>query len=89
MCDDLFSNFSDFPRMPPPPPPPPAPPAAPAAPPPAKAAPKGKGGGGAVNRGALLSEIHTGARLKKTVTNDRSAPVVGSEYNAVAIQGNT
>lgn len=64
-----------------PPPPPPPPPAAPAAPPPAKAPPKSKGGGGgAVNREALLSEIHTGARLKKTVTNDRSAPVVGSKY---------
>lgn len=65
----------------PPPPPPPPPPSAPAAPPPAKAPPKSKGGGGgAVSRGALLSEIHTGARLKKTVTNDRSAPVVGSKY---------
>lgn len=53
--------------MPPPPPPPPGPP------PPSTAVssrppPKTK------SRGALLSEIHKGAKLKKTVTNDRSAP---------------
>ncbi|KNC50837.1 uncharacterized protein AMSG_06740 [Thecamonas trahens ATCC 50062] len=34
----------------------------------------GAGGGG--GRGALLSSIHKGAKLKKTVTNDRSAPKV-------------
>ncbi len=30
-------------------------------------------------RGALLGDIHKGARLKKTVTNDRSAPTFDSE----------
>lgn len=56
--------------MPPPPPPPPGPP-----PPPAPSAavkpPSSK------DRGALLSQIHKGAKLKKAVTNDRSAPAVG------------
>lgn len=50
---------------------PPAPPRLPAA--------RGGGGGGDA-RGALLADIRGGATLKKTVTNDRSAPVVG-EYN--------
>uniref|UniRef100_A0A915DTW5 WH2 domain-containing protein n=1 Tax=Ditylenchus dipsaci TaxID=166011 RepID=A0A915DTW5_9BILA len=54
-----------------PPPPPPAPP-----PPPnlisAKMPPKASG-----NRSALLGEIQKGKGLKKTVTNDRSAPLVG------------
>ncbi|KAJ5511947.1 hypothetical protein N7453_004050 [Penicillium expansum] len=50
-------------------PPPPPPPAAAAAGRP----PKGQ----AKDRGALLSDIHKGARLKKAVTNDRSAPVIG------------
>lgn len=30
-------------------------------------------------RNALLSDINKGARLKKTVTNDRSAPVLESK----------
>ena len=45
----------------PPPPPPPAP-AAPPTPP--------------VSNNALLQSIQNGAKLKKTVTNDRSAPIV-------------
>jgi len=61
--------------MPPPPPPPPA------APPPPKASSGGKKGGGDANAGrsALLSSIQGGAKLKKTVTNDRSSPLVGSK----------
>ncbi|KAK4132597.1 hypothetical protein BT67DRAFT_463641 [Trichocladium antarcticum] len=60
--------------MPPPPPPPPppgfgGPPPPPPPPPPSAAAPV---------RGALLSDIHKGRALKKTVTNDRSAPIVAS-----------
>ena len=30
-------------------------------------------------RGALLDSIHGGMKLKKAVTNDRSAPVTGSK----------
>lgn len=60
-----------------PPPPPPPPPAAPAPPPPAPAFGGGGKGGKAPSRGALLDSIHKGAKLKKAVTNDRSAPVVG------------
>ena len=62
--------------MPPPPPPPP-----PGGVPPPPKAPSGpvKSSSGGKSRGALLSDIHKGARLKKTVTNDRSAPVVGSK----------
>jgi len=58
---------------PPPPPPPGAPP--PMMPPPPAFSPPS--GGGADNRSALLSSIRKGAALKKTVTNDRSAPIVG------------
>ncbi|KAH7130711.1 hypothetical protein B0J11DRAFT_259632 [Dendryphion nanum] len=69
--------------MPAPPPPPPMPPMGRGAggppPPPApvlgKGAPKPKAGAG---RGALLSDISKGARLKKVAqVNDRSAPIVG------------
>ena len=67
--------------MPPPPPPPGPPPGPPGPPrpPPIKVG----GGGGKPNsskpndRGALLKSIQQGKALKKTVTNDRSAPIVG------------
>ncbi|KAL8916238.1 MAG: hypothetical protein Q9208_008636 [Pyrenodesmia sp. 3 TL-2023] len=53
---------------PPPPPPPPGSSSVPARPPPAVAK----------DRGALLTDITKGARLKKAVTNDRSAPAIGT-----------
>ncbi|PRP89803.1 hypothetical protein PROFUN_00145 [Planoprotostelium fungivorum] len=67
-----------FGGAPPPPPPsggpPPPPPAAPKAP----SAPAGGGGGGG-GRNALLSSIQQGAKLKKTVTVDKSAPILKQE----------
>ena len=78
---DLENNHNttgsslDLRKMPPPPPPPPGPPPPPA--PSASKAPPVKSSG--AGRGALLSQIQGGAKLKKTVTNDRSAPVVGSK----------
>ncbi|XP_071513003.1 uncharacterized protein [Panulirus ornatus] len=65
--------------MSPPPPPPPAPggfqrrgggPPAPRLP------LKKAGGGGGDDRSALLSDIRSGTRLKKAVTNDRSSPLI-------------
>lgn len=66
--------FKVLKRMPgPPPPPPPGPP-----PPPLMSLPKmgGGGGGGPDDRGALLKSIRQGAKLKKTVTVDKSAPLI-------------
>lgn len=59
---------------PPPPPPPggPPPPMMPAFSPPK---------GGPDTRSALLSSIQKGAKLKKTVTNDKSAPIIGKASN--------
>ena len=62
--------------MPPPPPPPGAPPP-PGPPPPSFSPPKGGGG----ERKDLLKQIQKGSKLKKTVTNDRSAPIVGGNKN--------
>ncbi|KAI4193037.1 MAG: hypothetical protein LQ346_004026 [Caloplaca aetnensis] len=59
---------------PPPPPPPPSSSSVPARPPPAVAK----------DRGALLTDITKGARLKKAVTNDRSAPVIGTGGSSAA-----
>lgn len=67
--------------MPPPPPPPgPPPPAAPAPPPVGK-------GGKASDRGALLCQIHKGTKLKKAVTNDKSAPVLAPQKSTPAMGG--
>ena len=65
--------------MPPPPPPPGAPPP-PGPPPPSFSAPVSKGGGG--ERKDLLKQIQKGAQLKKTVTNDRSGPILGANKNS-------
>lgn len=56
--------------MPAPPPPPPLAPAAP--PPPLFKVSKNSGN----ERDALLKSIRKGAKLKKTVTNDRSGPLL-------------
>ncbi|EEB09664.1 DUF1720 domain-containing protein [Schizosaccharomyces japonicus yFS275] len=89
------------PQSHPPPPPsmaaPPVPPAAPPAapvPPPAPSA-SARNVSPAVDpntRSALLQQIHTGARLRKTVTNDKSKPiggrVVGDTADSNAWYGN-
>ncbi|XP_056000077.1 PX domain-containing protein kinase-like protein isoform X2 [Ostrea edulis] len=69
--------------IPPPPAPPPptspgGPPPAPQAPPPAPPAPPppSASSGSSNGRSALLGDIRTGMKLKKAVTNDRSAPKV-------------
>ena len=63
--------------MPPPPPPPPAP--APPPPPTFKDANVEKpklSRKEEKDRGALLTDIHKGMKLKKAVTNDRSGPII-------------
>ncbi|MCJ1484547.1 hypothetical protein MMC06_004718 [Schaereria dolodes] len=74
---------------PPPPPPPPMPGFGGGGPPPPPPLPGGPLNSSTLparppptvtkDRGALLTDITKGARLKKAVTNDRSAPVVGNE----------
>ncbi|KAG0317593.1 hypothetical protein BGZ97_005156 [Linnemannia gamsii] len=66
--------------MPPPPPPPPPPGGGPPPPPPPPGGgpPKAAAPAPSKDRNALLSQIQSGTRLKKAVTNDRSAPVVAA-----------
>ena len=59
----------------PPPPPPPGPPPPPMFNSGKSAAPVKKAASGEPDRNQLLSSIRQGAALKKTVTNDRSAPI--------------
>ncbi|CAG8953230.1 hypothetical protein HYFRA_00003432 [Hymenoscyphus fraxineus] len=68
--------------MPPPPPPPPPMMGGPPPPPPPPGGLPSRPP--AQNRGALLSDISKGKQLKKTVTNDRSAPIVGKVSSASA-----
>uniref|UniRef100_A0A0K0E3J0 WH2 domain-containing protein n=1 Tax=Strongyloides stercoralis TaxID=6248 RepID=A0A0K0E3J0_STRER len=60
--------------MPPPPPPPPSSNSI-------KSIPK-------TDRGALLTDIHKGIKLKKTVTNDRSGPLIAGKINNTTTNGN-
>ncbi|XP_046390535.1 WAS/WASL-interacting protein family member 1-like isoform X2 [Ischnura elegans] len=64
-----------------PPPPPPGPPPPPSFSLNSKEAPK-PSGGGPDGRDLLLHSIRQGAKLKKTVTNDRSAPLVSGKSAA-------
>ena len=63
--------------MPPPPPPPPAP-----APAPVASAPPPMSKSAAKDRNAMLNDItkFRANKLKKTVTNDRSGPVLSSKF---------
>lgn len=66
-----------------PPPPPPGPPGPP--PPPIgglKLGPPAKSSGGGDTRSALLQSIQKGAQLKKTVTNDKSAPLISGKVSS-------
>ena len=82
--------------MPPPPPPPGPPPPSPPGPPPPLAGPPPPLAGPSPpfpgplpisstrndsGRGALFKSIQQGKRLKKTVTNDRSAPIIEGNKN--------
>jgi hypothetical protein len=88
--NSLFSNKKKNPTlkvkssiiiiMPPPPPPPPGPPGPPPPPQPSVSASAPATG----ERNALLKSIEKGARLKKAVTNDRSAPVFEGMYALTA-----
>ena len=69
-----------------PPPPPPGPPGPPPGGPPKPQAfkpTKNNTGGGGTDRNALLKSIQQGKALKKTETNDRSAPIVGNKNSNV------
>lgn len=66
--------------MPPPPPPPPPPPGGPPPPPPPPPVATMPSPGNFKARGALLNDIAKGAKLKKAVTNDRSAPVMDGKF---------
>lgn len=61
------------------PPPPPVPPPPPGPPPPPSFSQSSKKESD--NRNQLLADIRVGTRLKKTVTNDRSAPVIDGKSN--------
>ena len=79
MGQNASTSTSTPPLPPPTAPPPPSAPVSTGSPPKTK------------SRGTLLSEIHKGAKLKKTVTNDRSAPYLHGKrpffcYFAVAIR---
>ena len=72
-----------------PPPPPPGPPAPPPPGPGARSQPAFKPKSGGNDRSALLKSIQNGTQLKKTVTNDRSAPIVGAVKNNTSSSDNT
>ena len=81
----FVSRYPPVTKMPPPPPPPPA-----APPPPTFSAANTEkpklNKKEEKSRGALLTDIHKGMKLKKAVTNDRSGPVLESKF-AVFIFG--
>ena len=66
-----------------PPPPPPIPPPAPALP--NFSSSSSSTGGGHDPRDQLLNSIRQGKALKKTVINDRSAPLVDGEYKILLL----
>ncbi|KAL1983866.1 hypothetical protein VTN96DRAFT_9790 [Rasamsonia emersonii] len=75
---------------PPPPPPPPPPPATggpPPPPPPPDSLPSRPGKAEVKDRSALLQDITKGTKLRKTVTNDRSAPMIEKKSSGPAIGG--